>query len=77
MFPSRKIKASSKVLTYVQSRPADSSAYYTDSQPCTVSLRAGPCEPVAFVLGRMVLHWGNTLAIMCKCRGLSRQMYEQ
>ena len=34
--------------------------------PCTVPLRAGPWDLGAFVVGRMVLHWGNTHNIICK-----------
>ena len=37
----------------------------------------GPCESLAFLVGWLVLHWGNTHAKMCKCRGLSQQMLEQ
>ena len=37
----------------------DSPGQYTDSGAFTVPLRQGPCMPVAFVVGWMVLHWGN------------------
>ena len=33
--------------------------------------------PVAFVVGQLVLHWGNTHAIMCKCSDVSQQMQGQ
>ena len=72
----RKSKGSSEVSRYVQSRP-DSLGYYTDSWPYTVPLRTGPWQPVALVVGQLVLQWGNTQTIICECRGLNHRMHKQ
>ena len=45
--------------------------------PCTVPLRASLCEPSAFVVGQLVLQWGNNHAIMCKCKVVNRWMHEK
>ena len=42
---------------------------------CTVPIRVSPRVPVAFIVGRLVLHWGNTRAIMCSYGGASWRMY--
>ena len=64
-FHQKENQNSLKVSTYVQSWP-DPPGQYTDSWSCTVHT-TGPHEPFAFLIGWLVLHWGNTHAIMCKC----------
>ena len=57
--PSDKSKDPLEVSKIFQSRPYSSSSY-SESWPRIVLLRQGPCMLVAFVVGRHVLHWGNT-----------------
>ena len=47
------------------------------SWPWTVPLKVSSPVPIAFVVGRLVLHWGHKRAIMCNYGGLRHQVHEK
>ena len=76
LLASEKSKDASRVLASIQSQP-DSPDKHIDTWLCTVPLRESPRVSLGFVVGRMVLLWGNTHLKICSYGGIRQPMHGQ